>query len=174
MEVCFQNLDPHLSAEVIDTEFTHLGARAFGAKVLGRLRRRRRRGGDMTATSTPGSLAPSLAPGLLALRWCFKPAPNLPGQGFFLFFLLPLRFLLFPLRPTSRIGILDLGNFDLICRSSRAMYHHSPPSFFQIDLVYISQIFQPKNHHYLGFMKFLIFVLYNRRMPRREKASKPR
>ena len=35
-----------------------------------------------------------------------------------------------PLRPTSRIGILDLRNFDLIYRSSRVRYPRSPSSFF--------------------------------------------
>ena len=154
MEVCFQNLDPHLGVKVIGAELTHLGARAFGVKLPRPRRRRRCRGGDMAATSPPGSLAlrlvpgllvPSLAPGLLAPslapRLCFNPLPNLPGRGFFLFFLLPLEFLLSPLRPTSQIGILDLGNFDLICRSSRTSYPRSLSSFFRIDSVYISRIF---------------------------------
>ena len=121
----------------------------------------------------PGSMAPSLASGSMTPRWCFNPAPNLPGRAFFLFFLLPLGFFLSPLRPTSRIGILDLKNFDLIRRSSRARYHLSLLVFFHIDSIYISRIFQLKNRHYLGFHAILIFILYNRRMPRRGKATKP-
>jgi hypothetical protein len=86
----------------------------------------------MVATSAPGSLALSLAP-----RLCFKSALNLPGRGFFLFFVLPLGFLLSSLRPTSRISILDLRNFNLIRRSSRARYPHSLLSFFFASIRYI-------------------------------------
>ena len=118
-------------------------------------------------------LTPSLAPKILAPRWCFNPALNLPARAFFLFFLLPLGSFLSPLRPTSRIGILDLGNFDLIRRSSRARYPRSLLVFFQVDSVYISQIFQLKNHHYLGFHAILIFILYNRRMSRRRTLYHP-
>ena len=137
----------------------------------------------MTGSTAPGLLAPSLMPWLLtpfsasrsmAPRWCFNPVPNLPARAFFLFFLLPLGFFLSPLRPASRIGILDLGNFNLIRRSSRARYHRSLLVFFPIDSVYISRIFQLKNRHYLGFHTILIFILYNHMMPRRGKATKPR
>ena len=85
---------------------------------------------DLAASSAPWIwapkiLAPSFAPKILTLRWCFNPALNLAALAFFLFFLLPLRFFLSPLRPTSRIDILDHGNFDLIRRSSRARYPRS-------------------------------------------------
>ena len=95
----------------------------------------------------------------LSLRWCFNSVPNFRARAFFLFFFLPLKFFLSPLRPISRIGILDFENFDLIHRSLRARY----PSllvFFQIDSVYISRIFQPKNRRYLGFhVLFNIYII---------------
>ena len=105
---------------------------------------------DLVASSAPWIWAPSFAPKIMALslapkilasRWCFNPALNLAALAFFLFFLLALVFFLSPLRPTSRIGILDLGNFDLIHRSTRARYPRSLLVFFQIDSVYIGQIF---------------------------------
>ena len=135
----FSKSGPQLGAVVIDAKITCLGALVIGTELPRPRRCRRRCGGHMAATSASGSLAPSLAPGLLAPsltprsmapRWCFNPPSNLPGRGFFLFFLIPLGFLLSPLRPTSRIDILDLENFDLIHRSSRARYPRSPPSFF--------------------------------------------
>ena len=50
---------------------------------------------DLAASSAPWIwapkiLAPSFAPKILTLRWCFNPALNLAALAFFLFFLLPL------------------------------------------------------------------------------------
>ena len=82
---------------------------------------------------------------------CHLTPTNFSVRAFFLFFFLPLGFFLFPLHPTSRIGILDLENFDLIRISSRARYPRSPPNFFRIDSVCISWIFERNNRHHLGF-----------------------
>jgi hypothetical protein len=64
-----------------------------------------------------------------------------------------------PLCRTSRIGIFDHENLDLIRRSSRARYPLSPASFFRIDSVYSSRIGEPKNHHYLGFFSRIMHFL---------------
>ena len=82
---------------------------------------------------------------------CHLTLANLPARAFFLFFLLPFGFFLSPLHPTSRIDILDHENFDLIRRSSRARYPRFPPSFFRIDSVCISRIFERNNRYHLGF-----------------------
>ena len=88
---------------------------------------------------------------MLKHQRCYTQRPTFLPEPSFSSFSSLSGFFLSPLRPTSRIGILDLGNFDLIHRSSRARYPRSPPSFFRIDSVYISRIFQLKNRHYLGF-----------------------
>jgi hypothetical protein len=53
LEVCFQNLDPHLDAGVIGSELIRFGAKVFGAYMLGPRRRQRKRVGDMAASMAP-------------------------------------------------------------------------------------------------------------------------
>ena len=123
-------MDPWLGARVSGAE---LGATVTGAELLATGKRPAR-----------GSALSTLAPSYLHLT------PAQPSSLSVLPLLSP-RVFFSPLHPTSRIDILDLENLDLIRRSSRARYTRSPPCFFRIDLVYISQIFEPKNHHHLGF-----------------------
>jgi hypothetical protein len=85
-------------------------------------------------------VAKTLAPRSMAPSSCYKTLAPLPTRVFFLFFLLPLRFILSPLRPTTRIDIFDRRDLYLICRSSRARYPLTPPGFFCIDSVYFSRI----------------------------------
>ena len=132
-------MDPWLGARVSGAE---LGATVTGAELLATGKRPAR-------GSAPERMAPSSAPLTMAPSYLHL-TPAQPSSLSVLPLLSP-RVFFSPLHPTSRIDILDLENLDLIRRSSRARYPHSPPCFFRIDSVYISRIFEPKNRHHLGF-----------------------